>query len=318
MELQPVIPFEPLLVQELPPSGGSWIAQVKWDGVRMLSYYDGEKLQLINRRGNDRSLQYPEFAGLQKSCRASSFILDGEMIALVEGKPSFHQIMRRDSLRRQMEISFAARRIPVIYMVFDVLYCADKWLTDQPLSRRQEVLRRLIVPNEQLQLVPNFEEPASLYQVMKERGWEGIVCKDLDSSYIIGGKDARWQKLKLSHDLHAVIGGVTYREGQVNALLLGLYDEEGRLIYIGHAGSARWHAEDWSRVTQEAARLTTEGMAFLHLPARLKGAVWLRPELTVKVSFMEWTPSGTMRHPVIQGWSSLEPGSCLLSQSVLN
>ncbi|WP_044477354.1 ATP-dependent DNA ligase [Paenibacillus antibioticophila] len=316
MDLQPVIPFEPILVKELPSPGDPWIAQVKWDGVRMLTYYDGRSLRLINRRGNDRTLQYPEFAGLNESCRAGSFILDGEMIALTGGKPSFHQIMGRDSLRRQMEIAFAVRRIPVIYMVFDLLYCDGEWVTGLPLRQRQDRLRQLIIPNEHLQLVPNVEEPAALYRVMEERGWEGIVCKNLDSSYAIGGKDGRWQKLKLSHDLQAVIGGVTYRDGQVNALLLGLYDEEGRLIYIGHAGSARWRAEDWSRITKEAVRLTAAGRPFLNPPARLKDAVWLRPELTVKVSFMEWTLGGTMRHPVIQGWSPLEPMRCLLSQSM--
>lgn len=316
MDLQPVHPFEPILVQELPSPGDPWIAQVKWDGVRMLSYYDGQSLRLINRRGNDRTLQYPEFAGLYGDCRASSFILDGEMIALMDGKPSFHQIMGRDSLRRQMEISFAVRRIPVIYMVFDLLYYDGEWVTELPLRQRQDKLRQLITPNEQLQLVPNVEDPAALYQVMKERGWEGVVCKNLDSSYAIGGKDARWQKLKFSHDLHAVIGGVTYRDGQVNALLLGVYDKDGRLLYIGHAGSARWHGEDWSRATKEAARLKAAERPFLHPPARLKDAVWLRPELTVKVSFMEWTPGGAMRHPVIQGWSPLEPARCLLSQSI--
>lgn len=315
MDLRPVIPFEPVLVSELPPSGDPWIAQVKWDGVRMLSYFDGLTLKLINRRGNDRTVQYPEFAGLSESCRASSFILDGEMIALSGGKPSFHQIMSRDSLRRQMEISFAVQRIPVIYMVFDLLFCDGEWVTSLPLSERQNRLRQLILPNERLQLVPNVDEAASLYQVMKERGWEGIVCKNLDSSYAIGGKDARWQKLKLSHDLHAVIGGVTYRDGVVNALLLGVYDDEGRLIYIGHAGSARWRAEDWLRLTKEASRLKTLTRPFLHPPTRLKDAVWLRPELTVKVAFMEWTAGGTMRHPVIHGWSQVEPEACLLSQT---
>lgn len=70
MKLQPVIPFEPVLAAQL-PSGSEWIAQIKWDGVRMLSYYDGSHAELINRRGNRRTPQYPELAEPRSYCRVA-------------------------------------------------------------------------------------------------------------------------------------------------------------------------------------------------------------------------------------------------------
>ncbi|MEF2967590.1 DNA ligase [Paenibacillus sp. M1] len=315
MDLDPVFPFEPVRAHDF-PAGEEWIAQVKWDGVRILTYYDGREARLINRKKNDRTLQYPEFTDVRSFCRADSVILDGEMIALAGGKPSFHEIMRRDSLRRAREIAFAVPRIPAIYMVFDILYCDGIWVTDRPLRERQRLLQERVTPGERLQLVPNVADARSLFSVMEERDWEGIVCKRLDSTYLLGGKDPRWVKLKLAHDLNAAVGGVTYRDGTVNALLLGLYDEEGRFIYIGHAGTARWKGEEWVRATKLARQLAVNNRPFFNTPERIKGAEWMKPELTVKVQFLEWTPGGTMRHPVIQGWSAAPPEACTLSQSM--
>ncbi|WMT42103.1 RNA ligase family protein [Paenibacillus sp. D2_2] len=235
MNFTPVEPFEPIRTFEF-PQGEQWIAQVKWDGVRMLAYIEKERVRLINRRGNERTLQYPEFMNPSEFCRAESAILDGEMIAISEGKPSFHEIMKRDSLRRQQEITFAVPRIPVVYMIFDILYCNGRWVTDQPLVQRQKLLQEYVLPSTRVQLVPNVDHAEGLYAVMRERQWEGIVCKQLDSSYAIGGKDGRWRKMKLTHDLYAVIGGVTYRDEIVNSVLLGLFDEQGSLKYIGNAG----------------------------------------------------------------------------------
>ncbi|GGG02319.1 DNA ligase [Paenibacillus aceti] len=313
MKITPVVPFEPIRVFEF-PQGEPWIAQVKWDGVRMLAYIEHGQVRLINRRGNERSLQYPEFMDPSAYCRADSAILDGEMIAIAGGKPSFQEVMKRDSLRRQQEITFAVQRIPVVYMIFDILYCNGQWVTDQPLVQRQQLLQDYVLPSSLVQLVPNVDDASRLFSVMKERGWEGIVCKQFDSSYAIGGKDDRWRKIKLAYDLYAVIGGVTYRDEMVNAVLLGLYDSQGRLIYIGNAGMGKWKGDDLTRITEEARRLAVPQRPFAEFPGRVKGAVWLKPELTVKLQFAEWTSGGTMRQPVLQGWANVPPEACVLTQ----
>ncbi|AZK46383.1 DNA ligase [Paenibacillus lentus] len=314
MKLKPVAPFEPIR-SEILPAGPGWITQVKWDGVRMLTYYDGHEARLINRKGNERSKQYPEFMDLSSYCRADSIILDGEMIALNADRPSFHEIMRRDSLRREQEIRFAVKRIPAIYMIFDVLYYNGEWVINRTLAERQELLQEIIVPNAQLQLVPSYSDGESLFAVMKERGWEGVVSKRLDSTYAIGGKDGRWQKLKLGYDLYAVIGGATYRDGIMNALLLGLYDENGQFIYIGHTGSGKLNQDAWRSLTDQISVLMVEDRTFHNIPQRIKGAVWVQPLLTVKVQFMEWTPGGTLRHPVLQGMADIPPQSCSVTQN---
>lgn len=74
--LKPIIPFEPITVNQI-PTGDNWVAQIKWDGVRILTYCEGGEVRLINRRQNDRTMQYPELQDAKAYCSASSFILDG-------------------------------------------------------------------------------------------------------------------------------------------------------------------------------------------------------------------------------------------------
>lgn len=313
MPLEPITPFEPIQTETI-PAGNNWIAQVKWDGVRMLTYHDGNKTQLINRKKNDRTRQYPEFARLERYCSASSVILDGEMIAFDSQKPSFHEIMKRDSLRKELSIQLAIEQTPVTYMVFDVLYWNGSWVTDKPLGERQEILAQIMLPEPNVQIVQNVSDPHSLYDVMKQHHMEGIVCKDLTSTYLPSGKDARWQKLKIFHDLYAAIGGVTLRDGVVNAVLLGLFDDAGRLVYIGHAGTGKLTQRDWRDLTERIKPLLLDSMPFANQPERKKDTLWLKPELIAKVQFMEWTSGLTMRQPSIQAFVDGSLADCTWKQ----
>ncbi|GIQ67374.1 DNA ligase [Xylanibacillus composti] len=311
MKLQPVIPFEPVSADQ-PPQAGKWAAQIKWDGVRMLAYWDGEELRLINRKLNDRTIQYPELHDPESYCKASSFILDGEIIAFNHQRPSFAEVMKRDSLRKQQSIERAVKQVPIVYMVYDILYCNGSWVTSQKLADRQKLLKEVLIPGERVQLVQNYYDPELLLKIMRQHQMEGIVCKDLDSTYALNGKDDRWQKTKLYADLHAVIGGATFRGNVVNALLLGVY-EQGRLRYIGHAGTGKLGVADWRDITERIRPMIIAESPFANEPERSKDAVWVRPELCVKVQFLEWTPGGTMRQPSIQAFVDTPAAQCTLS-----
>lgn len=294
----PIIPFEPILTEQI-PRGDNWIAQVKWDGVRMLTYFDGNKVRLINRRLNERTEQYPEFLFPQEYCAASSFILDGEFIAFDEKKPAFHEIMKRDSLRRKQSIELSVSRIPVTYMIFDVLFVNGEWVVSKTLGERQKILNDIIKPSNRIQVVENFTDAENLFQLMTTHKMEGIISKNLESSYLINGKDGRWLKRKTNYDLFAVIGGITYRTGIVNSLLLGIYVGNS-LLYIGHSGTGKLTRAQWLKLTRQMEPLVTLNCPFANRPERHKDAFWVKPEVVVKVQFMEWTPSRTMRHSSIQ------------------
>nr|WP_280521461.1 RNA ligase family protein [Paenibacillus mangrovi] len=311
--MTPLKPFEPIMSDSL-PSGDKWIAQIKWDGVRMLVYYDGEETELINRKGNNRTRQYPELWDTAAYCKAESVILDGEIIALVNGVPSFHQVMKRDSLRQEQQIRARVKQVPIVYMVFDILYHNGAWVTSKPLHKRQALLEQVLIPNPHVQQVPSYQDIPLLYEVSKQHQLEGIVVKDLGSVYAVNGKDKRWQKRKNIQDVNAVVGGVTYRDRIVNALLLGLYDDSGRLIYIGHAGTGKLGVADWRRITEEAVGMTQKDKPFANQTERQKGAVWIHPDWVVKVHFLEWTPGGTLRQPSIQAFVDVSPEDCKLGQ----
>lgn len=309
MELKPVVPFEPVKVNKI-PAGDEWIAQVKWDGVRVLTYFDGSGVRLFNRKLLERTLQFPELVNLKSYCSAASAVLDGEVIALKNGKPSFQDVMKRDGVRQPDKVPRAMRDIPIIYMVFDILFYNGKWVTDLPLEQRQKILAENITPHDDIQLVENFDDAQALFDVVTAQGLEGIVCKDLSSKYGIKGKDRRWQKLKNYLDLVAVIGGVTFRGDIVNAILLGLYDHAGRLWYIGHAGTGKLTMLEWRALTERVKPLIIKERPFVNKPERSKTAVWLQPSITVKVKFIEWTTGHTLRQPSIQAFLNVPVEDC--------
>lgn len=307
-------PFEPVTTSAI-PQGERWVAQIKWDGIRLLTYCDGHRVALFNRHKKERTLHYPELTAIDTYCSARSVILDGEVIALKNGKPSFYQVMKRDGLRTEKTFSSIRHQVPIIYMVFDLLYFNDEWIIDRSFEERHSLLKDIITPCSTVQLVQNEEDPLALFEAVKELELEGIVIKDRRSRYVINGKDKRWQKRKVLRDLYAVVGGVTFNQNRVNALLLGLYDDEGQLRYIGHAGTGKLTEADWQWITQRVGGLKTKERPFVNRPDRQKDAVWLKPELTVKVSFLEWTEGKTMRQPSIQAIVQTDLEKCTFEQT---
>ncbi|BBI31816.1 ATP-dependent DNA ligase [Cohnella abietis] len=299
MEWLPLAPFEPISATQI-PTGEQWIAQIKWDGVRMLTYFDGQEVRLFNRRLNERTMQYPELSQPSTFCRSSSFIIDGELIAFDENKPSFHEIMKRDSLRRLDHIERAVKRTPVVYMIFDVLYIEGKSVMDKPLLERQALLNEYIIPHDNIQVVQNFSDASQLLKVMKAHQMEGIVCKNTESTYSVAGKDKRWQKIKIFYDLHAIVGGITLNHDTVNSMLLGLYNATGEFVYIGHSGPGKLAGMELQNLTNQAKAAIIPEMPFMNKPERYKDVLWVNPQIIVKIQYMEWTTHGTMRHPTVQ------------------
>lgn len=310
MQLNPLVPFEPIST-EVFPTEKNWIAQVKWDGVRVLTYYDGHDVKLFNRRKNERTLHYPELTNIKSFCSATSVILDGEIISLgTNGKPSFSEIMRRDSIRRMDRVSIMQKNVPIVYMIFDIIFYNGEWIHDQSLENRLWLLSDIIKPGHSVQIVPSTHDLEALFKGIKHQDMEGILIKDLNSKYYIDGKNDRWQKMKNYKDVIAVLGGVTYRNGTVNSVLLGLYDENNQFRYIGHAGTGKVTQSGWKNLTELVQPLITSERPFVNKPSRINGAFWLHPKITAKVQFAEWTAGHTLRQPSIQAFVDIPANEC--------
>lgn len=313
-KLDPVVPFEPVRTEVI-PDGIEWVHQIKWDGVRVLSYLDREGIRLFNRKKNERTAVFPELADVRTSAAAESFILDGEVIALdQEGRPSFHEVMRRDGIGRPDRVKTAMKNVPVYYMIFDLIYLNGEWLNDRPLNERLDLLGGIVTPSDRIQLTPIHQDGTALFQTVKKLGLEGIVSKNTRSRYIVNGQNSDWRKIKNYKDLIAVIGGVTYRSGIVHSVLLGLYDRLNRLIYIGHCGTGKLTAAEWQAFTAFIVPLETDSMPFAIRPADSKGVRWLKPRLTAKVHYIDWRAGHSLRQPSIQAFVNQDPEKCRIKE----
>ncbi|MCL6637974.1 MAG: DNA ligase [Alicyclobacillus sp.] len=296
--LAPVTPMEPVLRPAV-PQGPGWLAQVKWDGVRLLVHWAAGEVRVYNRHRRDRTAYYPELLQPWTYCRAGSVVLDGEAVALGEdGKPDFYRVLRREGLRSPHRVAGAMEQVPVHYMVFDVLYGDGQWLTGWPLSERLAWLERNLLPHVGVQRVPVHAQPGVLWQAVQELQLEGVVVKRADSVYRLGQTHPDWVKVKRLGCLSAVVGGLAVNEsGQPKSMLLGLWDDQGRLTYIGHAGPGHL-ARQWPLYVARWLSQPAKICPFQPVP-RTRDTLWLQPAVVVQVQFAGWTPQRTLRHPVV-------------------
>lgn len=312
--MKPIIPFEPVSSDTI-PEGAHWRYEIKWDGTRILVYRDGSGTRLYNRKQHERTHHYPELLDVSAYCNADSVILDGEVIALAaDGLPSFHEVMRRDLIKKLDRVPEMERVVPVSYMVFDILYLNGEWVTQKPLSDRLKLLQDVLKPNKHVQLAAFHDDGAQLFELMRHKNMEGIVCKDLRSAYALGGKDDRWRKVKNYGDIVAVIGGYTLNGGFVNAVLLGQYDQEGKLWYIGHTGTGKLAKAEWRDLTGLLSPLRTPTSPFANRPDRHKDAYWVVPRFAAKIQYSEWRwqEGRALRQPSLQSFVDVPIEQCKL------
>lgn len=308
MTIFDLAPMEPLSWPE-PFDDPEWIFQVKWDGVRMLAVANDHQINLINRKGHSRTDQYPELTALSQLIPTDT-VLDGEIVAFANGKPSFSSILQRDFAHLSTTIRALRAELPVTYFVFDLLYLRGNDVRLLPLLERQELLESVWPGNGSvLHLVESFPSGRELFSAVKLQGLEGIVAKLRASAYLPGKHGDAWRKVKCFKEVSCLVGGYTRRQGQHSALLLGLYGQEG-LIFIGAAGSGLSQA-DWQALSLFFGAAERAESPFSKAPViRERELHWLEPTLAVRVKFLEWSPDLKLRTPVIIGFQTAEAADC--------
>src|SRR3954447_20485641 len=126
--------LEPMLAKPgpLPPDDdGRWAYEIKWDGVRALSYVEGGRARFASRRGNDITPRYPELRGLGRALGSHEAVLDGEIVAFGDdGRPSFQRLQGRMHLASESAVRRLARTQPVAYVVFALLFLDGRSLLE--------------------------------------------------------------------------------------------------------------------------------------------------------------------------------------------
>lgn len=286
-----------------PFSHRDWWFEPKLDGIRALAFVRDGTVRLQSRRGHDITRQYPALARHLALQPANALVLDGEIVAPDErGVPSFERLQQRMNLTRDADIARADAEIPVVYQVFDLLYLDGYDLTGAPLASRREALERVVCSGGPVGIVARFEaEGEAAYDAAVAHGLEGVIGKRRDSRYEAGRRSTAWLKVKATQSDDFVVGGYTAglgaRAPTFGALLLGAFDDAGRLAYVGHVGSG-FDERDLEDLTARLGALRSDACPFGDPPPVNAPAVWVRPELVVEVRYAQRTSDGRLRAPV--------------------
>jgi bifunctional non-homologous end joining protein LigD len=293
---------------QLPADDDGWAYEMKWDGVRASAYLDGGRLlRLISRSGQDVTVAYPELRGLGPAAGPRRLVLDGEIVAFNGGRPSFEALQPRIHVTSAAEAAQMARRIPVVYLAFDLLYLDWRPTLDLPYRQRRELLDGLALAGLSWQVPPAFTDVAGadVLAAAAAQGLEGVVAKRLDARYRAGARSADWRKVKPEASQEVVIGGINpgkgRRAGGIGSLLVGV-QSAGGLAYAGRVGTG-FNAGSLRLLDRRLSplRRATSPFATPVPPEHARGALWVEPRLVIEVAFAGWTQAGRMRAPSYRG-----------------
>ena len=314
-----IYPMLATLVEE-PFDDPQWLYEVKWDGYRAITFLDGSSIKLVSRNQNDLTGAYPELHSLGDFVKAHNAILDGEVVAIDDqGRSSFSLMQQRTGVGEGgRRIRRTRDDIPVIYYVFDVLYLDGYDLSRVELEQRKELLASILVPNDTIRYSDHYiGRGKDLFAAAAQRQLEGIIAKRRQSFYV-QKRTREWLKIKIVKQQECVIGGYTAPRGareNFGSIVLGLYDDQGRLIPVGQAGSGftqQSHQELWKRLE----KIHTDRNPFFGKIESDRQVYFVKPELVAQIKFTEWThegESGTikMRAPVFLDLRfDKNPGDC--------
>src|SRR6266478_4209487 len=291
---------EPMLatLSDRPFSDPSWLFEIKWDGVRALARIENGDLTLLSRTGADITKRYPDLSSLPHALATREAILDGEIVALdARGKSSFERLQERMHVRVPSE--HLVKQIPVVYFVFDLLYCDGYDLRKSSLIERKQLLNRVTHASERFRYSDHqLEMGKELFALAEQNGLEGILAKRTDSPYV-SDRSPYWVKLKSTKTVDAVVGGWTAARTAAlpfGSLLLGLYQGK-KLQFIGHVGSG-FDAKKLNELSGRLKELAASTCPFDAIPVTNEKPSWIIPALVARVKFSGWTDEHSLRHPV--------------------
>lgn len=322
-----------LAVAGVLPTGGGWSAEVKWDGIRLLTAVDTDgTVRCWTRAAREVGRTWPEVTrrvsgrggtGSQPAC---SVVLDGEIVVLdPAGRPSFARLQQRVGQTAEADVRRAAVTDPAVLMLFDVLALDGADTTGLAWEERRALLEGLLhdgvaiggasLAGRGWQVPAAHPDPAALHAFTLARGLEGVVCKRHGSPYRPGARSEDWVKVKHVGAQEVVLGGWLpgqgNRSGGLGALLLGIPDELGRRVpgrpgepglrFVGRVGTG-FDARARRALLTLLGPLGTDRCPFTDIPTRdAREARWVEPVVVGEVAYAEWTVNRRLRHPAWRG-----------------
>lgn len=274
-------------------TGPAWIFERKFDGIRLLAFKRGTDVRLFSRNRLPQNM--PALSAAIARLPANTLILDGEV-----------------TWDASTRAGARSGQVGPAYHVFDIIWIDDRDVRGLPLEERRALLRELPL-RAPMRRVEALDDPRPWERACAE-GWEGVIAKRRDSRYE-HRRSPHWVKMKCEATQEFIVGGFTDPQGGrqgLGALLVGHYPEtpKGQLptpkqhqdfVYAGKVGTGF----DTKLLLELRARLdkleipkppftTSTGLPRIR-------AHWVRPEVAVRVAFIEWTVHGKLRHSRLLG-----------------
>jgi bifunctional non-homologous end joining protein LigD len=295
--------IEPMLAKAaaLPSDWEEWGYEFKWDGIRAITYWNGTTIKIESRNLLDITFRYPELASLGIWLGANA-IIDGEIIAPDgRGIPSFSMLQQR-MLISENKFTRSLMDVQINYYLFDILYLNNKNLMDQSYEKRRSVLEGLKIEHPSCKVPPSARGKGKIVlSVARKHGLEGIVCKKLDSRYNAGKRSGDWLKVKIVRSDEFIICGFKYVKNsrdRIGSLQLGIYDENGRLRFVGGVGTGFSSADHGILL----AKLELERTGLSPFKEKLdREVIFVNPKYVVEIEYRRWPENGIVQQASYKG-----------------
>lgn len=307
--------YKPMLAkigtQDLLEDKTLWFER-KLDGYRALCYVTPKGFTFYSRRGIDITHQFPEL-NMHKHVRAQECVLDGEIVGLTKnGFSDFKIIQGRSQLTDNATICQKSKKHPVTYTVFDILSKNNKPLIKQPYIKRRTILKQTLKPSKRVIITHATHNGKKLFAFMKKHKLEGVMAKDPQGLYSPGKRTRAWQKVKVMKTVECVLLGYTHNAKAISSLALGLYNNAGKLVYVGRVGTGFSAANIKELLPKlrknHSAKPATAMPTFNNL-------IYVKPTLVGEIKYLELTPTGTLRHTSYMHYrDDKKPRACTFDQ----
>jgi ATP-dependent DNA ligase len=232
-------PMEAKLTDAIPSEDGVWQYEPKWDGFRCLSFKEGGAVDVRAKSGKPLGRYFPELVDRLRNLAAKQFVIDGEIVIELAGQYSFDALQMRLH-PAESRIRKLAAETPAKLVLFDMLADTNgNVLTSQPLSARRAALEAFVksLNANDIELSPSTFDKQEAERWLESGATggktDGVIAKRRDDPYLFG--ERAMMKIKRMRSADCVVGGFRYlaERDEVGSLLLGLYDDDGKLDHVG-------------------------------------------------------------------------------------
>jgi ATP-dependent DNA ligase len=240
-------PVEPMLAKAVPelPSDEGWLFEPKWDGFRAIVFRDGEEVYTQSRDLKPLDRYFPELADPLREHLPERCVLDGEVVIARDGGLDFEALLLRIHPAAS-RVQMLAAETPASFVAWDLLALGDEDLREVPQGERRSRLEGVLdSASPPVHLTPataDRQTAADWFDRFEGAGLDGVIAKRLAAPYQAGKR----AMLKIKHERTAdcVVAGFRWHKNgpgtHVGSLLLGLFDDAGKLHHVGITSSFTW------------------------------------------------------------------------------